>query len=115
MNGYEKLIMTMRKEAKNGVNETSFGLAEMTGEKTLTYNGMDFDEDDLLFADHLLKPRLEVLDFENKKNIPLPDDESHHYHKWEDKSTYIEPLKSGDIVFGLMIDEKFLVLCRVGG
>ena len=115
MNGYEKLIMTMRKEAKNGVNETSFGLAEMTGEKTLSYNGMDFDEDDVLFADHLLKPRLEVLDFELKKNIPLPDDDEHHYHKWKDESTYIEPLKSGDVVFGLLVDEKFLVLCRIGG
>jgi hypothetical protein len=119
MNPYEKLIKTMREEAKNGVDMTSFGLATMTGEKTLTYNGMEFEEDDCLFADHLLKPRLEVLDFENKKNIPIPDDEEHHYHKWKDNSTYIEPLKSGDTVFGILIDtdddQKFLVLCRVGG
>ena len=50
MNPYEKLIKTMREEAKNGVDMTSFGLATMTGEKTLTYNGMEFEEDDCLFV-----------------------------------------------------------------
>lgn len=117
MNGYEKLIMILRDEAKKSVPGASYGLAVMTSSDTLTYNGLSLDADDIVFADHLQKKRLCKLDFEidHEENLP----EGHHNHGWEDKSTYIKPLKEGDVVFGIMLnvddDEKFLVLCRIGG
>jgi len=118
MNPYEKLIKTMREEAKNGVDMASFGLAEMTGADSLTYNGMEFEADDCLFADHLLEKRLKNLDFEIGDDEPS-EHEDHHIHPWTDKSEYITELQSGDTVFGILIDtdedQKFLVLCRVGG
>lgn len=118
MDAFEKMIKTMREEAKKGVKLPSFGLAEMTGADSLIYHGMKFEADDILVADHLTKKRLTKLDFEIKREYPIEDTE-HHYHKWEDKSEYIKPLKSGDVVFGFLInaddDEKFLVMCRVGG
>ena len=77
MNPYEKLIKTMREEAKNGVNMASFGLATMTGAKSLVYNGMDFDADDCLFADHLLKKRVNKLDFNIDDDTPS-EHEGHH-------------------------------------
>ena len=116
MNAYEKLIKTMRNEAKNGVSGSSYGLATIT-DTGLTYNGMDFEDDDILYADYLTKPRLTTLDFLIKKEQPY--EETHHNHDWKDKSEYIEPLAAGDVVFGILIkaddDEKFLALCRIGG
>lgn len=117
MNGYEKLIMIFRDEAKKSVPGSSYGLAVMTGDDTLSYNGLELDSDDVVFADYLTKKRLTKLDFEINQEEPLP--ESHHNHEWTDKSTYIKSLKEGDVVFGIMLDvddeEKFLVLCRIGG
>lgn len=117
MDGYEKLIMVMRGEAKKGVPGSSYGLAVMAGADSLTYNGMSLDADDIVFADYLTKKRVNKLDFDIEKEEELP--EGHHNHKWTDKSTYIKPLKEGDVVFGIMLDvddeQKFLVLCRIGG
>jgi hypothetical protein len=118
MNPYEKLIKTMREEAQNGVDSVSMGLATMTGEKSLTYNGMEFDEDDLLFADHLTTRAVKKVDFTIEDNVASPN-EGYHRHPWTDKSKYISKLDEGDVVFGILIDtdddQKFLVLCRIGG
>lgn len=118
MNPYEKIIKTMRNEANNGVEKSSFGLAVMTGADSLTYNGMEFEAEDCLFADHLLEKRLKNLDFKINDDTPS-ENEGHHVHPWTDKSKYIPALKSGDTVFGILIstdeDQKFLVLCRIGG
>ena len=118
MNPYEKLIKTMRQEAANGVTPASYGLATMTGADSLTYNGMEFESEDCLFADHLLEKRLKKLDFKIGDNEPS-EHEGKHIHPWTDKSEYIPKLKSGDVVFGILIDtdedQKFLVLCRIGG
>lgn len=118
MNPYEKLIKTMREEAKNGVDSISMGLATMTGEKTLTYNGMEFDEDDILFSDHLTQKIMKKVDFTIGDNTPS-EHEGYHVHPWTDKSKYISKLDEGDLVFGILIDtdddQKFLVLCRIGG
>ena len=114
MDAYEKMIMTMRNEAQNSVQGSSFGLAVMTGTDTLTYNGLELDADDILIADHLTMRRLSRLDFSIQSSGGTS-----HSHGWTDQSEYIEPLAEGDIVFGVMIesddDQKFLVLCRVGG
>lgn len=118
MNPYEKLIKTMREEAKNGVDSISMGLATMTGEKTLTYNGMEFDEDDILFSDHLTSRAVKKVDFTIEDNVASPN-EGYHRHPWTDKSKYMSKLDEGDVVFGILIDtdddQKFLVLCRIGG
>mgnify|MGYP006908893465 CR=1 FL=1 len=91
MNPYEKLIKTMREEAKNGVDSISMGLATMTGEKTLTYNGMEFDEDDILFSDHLTQKIVKKVDFTIGDNTPS-EHEGYHVHPWTDKSKYISKL-----------------------
>lgn len=53
MNGYEKLIKTMREEA--GRNQTKYPvkIAVMTSPTTCKYGNMELDSDDLLFAEHL--------------------------------------------------------------
>lgn len=118
MNAYEKLLKTMREEAANGVASSSYGLATMTGTDSLNYKSMEFEADDCLFADHLLEKRLKKLDFDIEDNEPS-EHEGKHIHPWTDKSEYIPKLKSGDVVFGILIDtdddQKFLVLCRIGG
>lgn len=117
MNAYEKLIMTIREESAKEVDLPSFGFATMTGEKTLNYNGLDLDEDDVIFADSLLTPAVKKVDFEITQEQTYH--ETHHNHGWTDKSKTMGKLNEGDTVFGIMVDyeddEKFLVLCRVGG
>jgi len=119
MNPYEKLIKTMREEAKNGVDSTSFGLATMTSATTLSYNGMEFEEDDILISDHLTQDIVTKVDFTIDDNTPS-EHEGYHVHPWTDKSKKIKKLKRDDLVFGILIDaddddQKFLVLCRIGG
>lgn len=120
MDAYEKIIKTMREEAGKEAGDMlpSFGLAEMTGEKTLSFNGLDFDEEDVLFADYLLNRAIKKVDFTIGDDTPS-ENEGHHVHPWTDKSKYMSKLAAGDTVFGFIIDddddEKFLVLCRVGG
>lgn len=117
MDAYEKIIKTMRDEASKEINMPSFGFAEMTSEKSLIYNGLDFDEDDVIFADYLLSPPVRKVDFEITQEQTYH--ETHHNHGWTDKSKNVEKLRAGDTVFGIMVDydedEKFLVLCRIGG
>lgn len=119
MNPYEKLIKTMRDEAKNGVNMASFGLATMTSANSLTYNGMEFEEDDILVADYLTQDLITKVDFTIGDNAPS-EHEGYHVHPWTDKSKKIKKLKENDLVFGIIIDaddddQKFLILCRIGG
>lgn len=109
----------MREEAKNGVDSTSFGLATMTSATTLTYNGMEFEEDDILISDHLTQDIVTKVDFTIDDNTPS-EHEGYHVHPWTDKSKKIKKLKRDDLVFGILIDaddddQKFLVLCRIGG
>ena len=131
MDAYEKLIMTMRNEAAKEIDLPSFGFAEMTSESSLNYNGLDFDEDDIIIADHLVEREVEVTATAKTESV---EDHSHplspgstgsaggHYHdiKLNKKKVKIHSdLKEGDTVFGFMVDyeddEKFLILCKVGG
>ena len=126
MNAYEKIIKTMREEAKNGVDLPSFGFAEMTSETSLNYNGLDFEEDDIVFAEHLKTREVKVTlnkTIETEK-YPEPEEEPGHKHKVKinlnkEKVKVTTTLKEGDVVFGFIVDydddEKFLVLCKVGG
>lgn len=49
MNGYEKLIQVMRKEAERNKNITMC-IGEMTGRYTCKVKEMDLDADDLMIA-----------------------------------------------------------------
>ena len=115
MNAYEKLLMTMRTEAGRSVKTASAGLAVMTGDRTLSYNGLELEEEDILIADHLKVKRMKQFDLEIRESYG--SSEVMHTHGWVDHSEYIEPLKEGDIVYGTMLgtedDRKFLVLCRI--
>lgn len=117
MDAYEKMLKTIREESEKAVKLPSYGIAEMTGEKTLTYNGMEFDEEDVIVADYLTERSVKTVDFTINQEQPLG--EGHHNHTWTNKSVYRPKLKSGDVVFGFLIDyeddEKFLILCRIGG
>ena len=131
MDAFEKIIMTMRNEAKNGVESSSFGIAEMTSENTLSYNGLDLEEDDIIIPDHLKEREIEatvevktesVADHSHPLSPGSTGDAGGHYHdiKLEKKKVKIgQGLKEGDSVFGIMIeyddDEKFLILCKIGG
>lgn len=53
MNGYEKLIKTMRAEADRDRNAFPLKLATMTAKDKCSFGGLELDSDDLLVADHL--------------------------------------------------------------
>ena len=118
MDAYEKLIKTMRNEAQQGIELPSYGIATMTGLDSLSYNGLELEADDIIIPEHLSEKLVKKVDFTIEDNVASPN-EGYHRHPWTDKSKCIEALKEGDTVFGFMIDEddeqKFLVLCRIGG
>lgn len=118
MDGYEKLLMVMRGEANRAVDMPSYGLAEMTGSDSLNYNGLEFESDDILIAEHLKERYLTKLDFQiHAQSKYDTDDPRYEAHTWTDKSKYSEELKKGDTVFGMMVadddDVKFIVLAKV--
>lgn len=53
MNGYEKLIKTMREEAGRDRVKYPVKVAVMTSPTSCRYGQMELDAEDLLFADHL--------------------------------------------------------------
>lgn len=118
MDAYEKLIKTMRNEAAQGISLPSYGLAVMTSETTLSYNGLELEADDIIIPDHLAIKVVKKVDFEIEDDVPSPNVD-HHRHTWKDKSKFTELLAEGDVVFGFMIEQddeqKFLIVCRIGG
>lgn len=118
MDAYEKLIKTMRNEAKQGIDLPSYGLAVMTSETSLSYNGLELEEDDIIIPDHLSQKVVKKVDFTIEDNVSSPNI-GYHRHPWTDNSQYTRLLKEGDVVFGFMIeeddDQKFLIVCRIGG
>lgn len=59
MNGIDKLVMVMRKEGERN-NPDPLVLGEMTASDKCNIKGMDFEGDDLYFADHLLDHEIDV-------------------------------------------------------
>ena len=51
MNGYEKLIMTIRKEGARN-NPPSLFIGEMTSKNECAIGSLSLDKEDLLFAEH---------------------------------------------------------------
>lgn len=106
MNGYEKLIMTIRKEgARNNPPSLFFG--EMTSKDECLIGSLTLDKDDLLFAEHLTKKMVSEVDIK-------ADDKGVSKTGINDKSKYIEPLKKGDKVLLYKINsEKYVVIEKV--
>ena len=89
MNGYEKIINTMQKNARK-VQPQDLQIAVMKSSTTCQKGDLVLDRDDLLIAEHLLTGYIAA-------------DES-----------IISPLKKGDLVLIKRIsDEKYVIIERV--
>lgn len=98
MSVYSEMVDLMRVQGAVE-NPEDIKLAEMTGPDSCRMGDYDLSRDDLYIAEHLLK------------NIAtkVAVDEAH-----QDKSTYIEPLKAGDLVIIKQVNEKaYVILERV--
>lgn len=106
MNGYEKLIMTIRKEGARN-NPPSLFIGEMTSKNECAIGSLSLDKEDLLFAEHLTKRAVSEIDIK-------ADDKGVSKTGINDKCKYIEPLKKGDKVLLYKISgEKYVVIERV--
>ena len=106
MNGYEKLIMTIRKEGARN-NPPSLFIGEMTSKNECAIGSLSLDKGDLLFAEHLTKRVVSELDIK-------ADDKGVSKTGTNDKCKYIEPLKKGDKVLLYKVgEEKYVVIERV--
>ena len=106
MNGYEKLIMTIRKEGARN-NPPSIFIGEMTSKNECLIGSLTLDKDDLLFAEHLTKKIVSEIDIK-------ADDKKVSKTGINDKSKYIKPLKKGDKVLLYKINsEKYVVIEKV--
>lgn len=89
MNGYEKIIATIRKNAKE-VAPSEMSLAVMTGPVSCSKGELSLDRDDLLIAEHLLTGYM------------------------AGEESYIPPLRAGDtVVIKRISEEKYVILERV--
>lgn len=98
MTGYEKLLMLLRNEGSR-YNPPSLLLGEMISTTEISLGRITLDADDYYIAEHLTKPLLTKLNLSS--NLA-------------DNSTYINPLKEGDIVLLYpLTEEKYVVIERV--
>ena len=116
MNGYEKIIKTVRKEAGRNQVKYPVKVATMTSPTSCKYGNMELDKDDLFFAEHLIQPQIDKRHFKMRllsggnwneyEKVDLDDDSA----EWLDKSK----LKKGDKVLIVRISEdKFAVVERL--
>lgn len=87
MNAYEGLVGMMGRRGAVA-NSAEIQTAVMTGANTCQLGELPLDAEDLIFAEHLLKPVL------SKLQIQVNPDSG----AVTDYSAYLEPLKKGDIV-----------------
>ena len=106
MDGFEKLIKTIRTEASKSERDLELKLAVMTSPTSCSFGQIELDSDDLLIAEHLTEQSLTTLDF----NIQSPVGSS-HTHPWKDKSEYLSPLEEGDLVLIARVSkEKYAII-----
>ena len=107
MNGYEKLIKTMRAEAgRNNNKGYDLKIAVMTSPTSCSLGQMELDSDDLLIAEHLTKKSVIKTDFDIKSSGG-----SSHTHDWTDKSKFLSPLAEGDVVLIARVsNEKYAII-----
>ena len=104
-----RLLDIMREQGKKDNPETLV-IGTMTSAATCSIGDLALDEEDLLFNEMLLKPDLTKLRFNIKSSGGVS-----HTHEWEDKSEYIKPLKKGDTVVLMKLEDQdtYVVLCKV--
>lgn len=106
MDGFEKLIKTIRTEASKSERDLELKLAVMTSPTSCSFGQIELDSDDLLIAEHLTEQSLTTLDF----NIQSSGGSS-HTHPWKDKSEYLSPLEEGDLVLIARVSkEKYAII-----
>lgn len=106
---FAKLLKLMQRQGEAN-NPKGLEIGVMTSSNTCSIGDLELDKDDLLVNETLLKPVLTELDF----NIQSSGGTS-HTHNWVDKSKYFKPLKKGDIVVLLKLEDQdmYVILCKV--
>lgn len=106
---YAGMLNFMREEGSYGNPETLY-IGTMLSENSVEVDGLKLEKDDLLFNEKLLKPVLTKLKFTIQTSGGVS-----HSHSWEDQSTYIKPLKKGDLVAVMKCEnnDTYVVLCKV--
>lgn len=108
MNGYDKLFKIIRQEGKRGTAGSPFYLGTVI-EDGVEIAGVKFEREDLLFADHLV-------DHENEVQMNWETDSaSLHAHPitGNKKLSVKSPLKQGDTVLCIRLDDTFIVAERL--
>lgn len=100
MSKYEDIIQMIREQG-GVLNQPCIEIAIMTGPKSCKIGDFTLEEQDLCFSEHLLF----------QAAIKVSVSESHM-----DKSAYLTPLKTGDVVaIQKLTETKYLVLAKVVG
>ena len=104
------MLLGIMREQGGKDNPLTIELAEMTSPTPCMLGDLPLDEEDLLFNETLLKPVLSELDFTIQNNGGTS-----HSHNWVDKSKYFKPLKAGDLVAVMKVQDQdmYVVLCKV--
>lgn len=109
MNGYEKLIKTMRQQASHQKKTYPLKLGTMLSENECQVGELKLDKDDLLVSEHLLHKLCE----EVKGEIESSSGET-HTHVFADKSKYLEALKKDDVVIVMQVSgDTFIIIDKV--
>lgn len=106
MTGYEKLIKMMRSQGAV-YNSPGLRIGVMTSGNTCKIGNLDLDADDLYIAEHLLYKQCYKVD----ERVTVSNT---HAVSYEDRSKYLEPLKSGDMVLAYQInDDKYVIIEKI--
>nr|DAE00842.1 MAG TPA: Protein of unknown function (DUF2577) [Siphoviridae sp. ctitf6] len=98
MSAYDELICVMRQQGTAGAPEGML-LGTMTGPTSCEIGKFKLEKDDLYISEHLLST------VASKVSIP----ESH-----EDQTTYLGPLKAGDVVLlQRLSDTEYVIIEKV--
>lgn len=120
MNGVEKLIMVMRKEGGRS-NPPPLVLGEMSAPKKCNIKGMEFEGDDLYFAEHLLQHdrKMSISGVKTQGTSGGTDAEAFAFHTHDieidkKKVTIETTLKKGDLVLCYRVsDDKYVIIEKV--
>lgn len=103
MDGYEKLIKTIREESSRAEKGFPLKIGVMKSPTSCLMGQIELEHDDIYIAEHLTKNVLTELDFKIENS-----------GSWTDKSKYINPLKTGDLVLIVQISsEKYAIIERM--
>jgi hypothetical protein len=107
---FAKLLKLMQRQGEAN-NPRGLEIGVMTSSNTCSIGDLELEADDLLINETLLKPVLTELAF----NIIQNSGGTSHTYSWVDKSKYFKPLKKGDMVVLLKLEDQdmYVILCKV--